>query len=185
MKLSSIANINSGVYSSTISKGEVFYIQARDFDENRQLVNNLTPVLSYEENFEKHFLQSGDILIVAKGASFLTAVFDGSYSPAVASTVFLVIRINNKQSVDPQFVSWYLNQSSTQSYLLSLSRGTSIPSINKKMLMEIDVPVPTIEKQKLIIELMQLQQKDKILKRRIEELKEIQMNQIITNAINN
>lgn len=185
MKLSSIATINSGVYSSTISKGEVFYIQARDFDDNRQLVNNLTPVLSYEENFEKHFLQPGDILIVAKGASFLTAVFDGSYSPAVASTVFLVIRIINKQSVDPQFLSWYLNQSSTQSYLLSLSRGTSIPSINKKILMEIDISVPPIEKQKLIIELMQLQQKDKTLKRRIEELKEIQMNQIITHAINN
>jgi len=185
MKLSSIATINSGVYSSTISKGEVYYIQARDFDDNRQLVNNLTPVLSYEENFEKHFLHPGDILIVAKGASFLTAVFDGSYSPAVASTVFLVIRINNKQSVDPQFVSWYLNQSSTQSFLLSLSRGTSIPSINKKMLMEIDIPLPPMEKQKLIIELMQLQHKDKILKRKIEELKEIQVNQIITNAINN
>jgi restriction endonuclease S subunit len=185
MKLSSIATINSGVYSSTISKGEVYYIQARDFDDNRQLVNNLTPVLSYEENFEKHFLQPGDILIVAKGSSFLTAVFDGSYSPAVASTVFLVIRINNKQSVDPQFVSWYLNQSSTQSFLLSLSRGTSIPSINKKMLMEIDIPLPPMEKQKLIIELMQLQHKDKILKRKIEELKEIQVNQIITNAINN
>lgn len=185
MKLHGLAQIFSGTYSSTINDGEVFYIQARDFDENRQIVNNLKPVLSYEENLEKHFLQPGDVLIVAKGASFLSAVFDGSYSPAVASTVFLVIRIRNKSSVDPQFVSWYLNQSSIQSYLLSLSRGTSIPSINKKMLLEIDIPVPTIEKQKLIIELMQLQQKDKILKRRIEELKEIQMNQIITNAINN
>jgi restriction endonuclease S subunit len=184
MKLSSIASINSGVYSSTISEGEVFYIQARDFDENRQIVDNLTPALSYTENLEKHFLQQGDILMVAKGASFLAAVYDGSYTPAVASTVFLVIHINNKQQVDPQFVSWFLNQSSTQSYLLTLSRGTSISSINKKMLMEIEIPLPSTEKQQLIIELTQLQRKDKMLKRRIEELKEIQMNQFITKALN-
>jgi restriction endonuclease S subunit len=185
MKISSIANINSGIYSSAISVGEVYYIQARDFDENRQIVSNLTPVLSYEENLEKHFLQPGDILIVAKGASFLSAVYDGSYSPAVASTVFLVIRITNKDQIDPWYVSWYLNQTSTQIYFLSISRGTSIPSINKKMLSELDIPIPSIEKQKLIIELIGLQHKDKFLNRRITELKDIQMNQIITTAINN
>lgn len=185
MKLSSIATINSGIYSNTISNGDVFYIQARDFDENREIVNNLSPVLSFSENIEKHFLHKGDILIVAKGATFLSAVYDGTYSPAVASTVFLVICINDQKKINPQFVSWYLNQNSTQNYLLSLSRGTSIPSINKKMLLEIDIPVPSIEKQTLIIKLMELQRKDKQLRRKIEELKEIQMNNIITNAINN
>ncbi len=185
MKISSIATINSGIYSSTISSGDVFYIQARDFDENREIASNLSPVLSFTENIEKHFLTKGDILIVAKGATFLSAVYDGSYSPAVASTVFLVICIHDKKRISPQFVSWYLNQNSTQNYLLSLSRGTSIPSINKKMLMEIDIPVPSIEKQKLIIELMSLQRKDKSLRHKIDELKEIQMNNIITNALNN
>lgn len=185
MKISSIANINSGIYSSAISVGEVYYIQARDFDENRRIVSNLTPVLSYEENLEKHFLHPGDILIVAKGASFLSAVYDGSYSPAVASTVFLVIRINNKEQIGPWYLSWFLNQTSTQSYLLSISRGTSIPAINKKMLSEFDIPIPSIEKQKLIIELIELQHKEKFLNRRITELKEIQTNHIITTAINN
>jgi restriction endonuclease S subunit len=185
MKLSSIATINSGIYSNTISNGDVFYIQARDFDENREIASNLSPVLSFTENIEKHFLNKGDILIVAKGATFLSAVYDGSYSPAVASTVFLVICINDKKRIYPQFVSWYLNQNSTQNYLLSLSRGTSIPSINKKMLMEINIPVPTIDKQKLTIELIQLQKKEKFIKRRIDELKEVKLNTIITTALNN
>ena len=185
MKLSSIASINSGVYSSTISKGEVFYIQARDFDENRQIVDNLTPALSYRENLEKHFLQQGDILMVAKGASFLAAVYDGFYTPAVASTVFLVIHINNKQQVDPQFVSWFLNQSSTQSYLLTLSRGTSTPSINKKILKDLEIPVPQIMKQDLILKIAELRKNEMLLRRKIEELKENKLNQLISNAINN
>ena len=185
MKLQDIADINSGVYSSTISEGEVFYIQARDFDENRQLASNLTPILSYTKKFEKHFLQNGDVLIVAKGSNFLSAVYTGLYTPAVASTVFLVIQLKNKSQIDPEFLSWYLNQNSTQLLLMSLSRGTSIPSINKKILAELDIPTPTSDKQKLILELAILTQKEKLLKRKIDRLKENQMNQLITNALNN
>ena len=112
MKLNAIADINSGVYSNTITNGDVYYFQARDFDENRQLVNNLTPTLNFSENLKKHFLQIGDIIIVAKGASFLSAVYDGTYAPAVASTVFLVIK-------KPAFFSAFT--------VLSLQAVTSIP----------------------------------------------------------
>lgn len=183
MKLQRVADINSGVYSSTISEGEVFYIQARDFDENRQLASNLTPILSYTKNLEKHFLQHGDVLIVAKGAGFLSAVYNEAYTPAVASTVFLVIRLFDKSQVAPEYLSWYLNQDSTQSLLLSLSRGTSIPSINKKMLMELDIPVPSMEKQKIIIELSNLKRKENRLKTKINELRNNQLNQLILNEI--
>jgi len=53
MKLNAIADIHSGVYSNTITNGDVYYFQARDFDENRQLVNNLTPTLNFSENLKK------------------------------------------------------------------------------------------------------------------------------------
>ena len=58
---------------------------------------------------------------------------DGSYSPAVASAVFLVIRSDHKEQVNPNYISWCLNQSTTQNYLLSISRVNDIPSINKKI----------------------------------------------------
>jgi len=185
MKLSTFANINSGIYSRTINDGEVYYIQARDFDENRNIARNLVPVLSYTENFEKHFLKKGDLLIVAKGSSFLSAVFDGTYKNAVASTVFLIARVNNESTILPEYLSWFLNSPSTQSYLLSLARGTSIPSINKKTLLEFDVPVPEIKKQKMVLELESLRKKEALLNRKIRKLKESQMNQIIFNSINN
>lgn len=185
MKLSTFATINSGVYSSTISEGEIYYLQARDFDENRKIALNLLPALSYTENLEKHFLQKGNILLVAKGSSFLSAVYDGYYSPAVASTVFLVIQLNNESQIDSDYLSWFLNQSATQTLLLSISRGTSIPSINKKMLLDLEIPVPSIKKQQQIMNLVKLTHQEKLLKRKIEELKENQINQIIINAINN
>lgn len=184
MKLKDIAYINSGIYSNTIDNGEVFYIQARDFDANRQIAKNLTPTLNYQRNLEKHFLKSGNVLIVAKGSNFLSAVYDGFYPSAVASTVFLVIHLTMR-SVKPEYLSWYLNQISTQALLTSMSRGTSIPAINKKMLMELEIPVPSIQKQDTVLKLAELLEQEKLINQKITILKEQQINQIITNAINN
>ena len=185
MKLNAIADINSGVYSNTITNGDVYYFQARDFDENRQLVNNLTPTLNFSENLKKHFLQIGDIIIVAKGASFLSAVYDGTYAPAVASTVFLVIKIRAKKEVLPAFISWYLNLPSTQSELMNEAKGTSVHSINKSVLENLEIPFPTKAKQEKLLQIIELRNHERQIEKRIEILKEKKMSQLITNAINN
>jgi restriction endonuclease S subunit len=185
MKLNAIADVNSGVYSNTITNGDVYYFQARDFDENRQLVNNLTPTLNFSENLKKHFLQIGDILIVAKGASFLSAVYDGTYAPAVASTVFLVIKIRAKKEVLPAFISWYLNLPSTQSELMNEAKGTSVHSINKSVLQNLEIPLLTKAKQEKLLQIIELRNHERQIEKRIEILKEKKMSQLITNAINN
>lgn len=185
MKLSSVAKISSGVYANGISDGDVFLIQARDFDENRVIASNLKPTLSFSKNLQKHFLVPGDILVVAKGASFLSAVYDGSYSPAVASTVFMVIKIINTNLLLPEYLSWYLNLPSTQGDLMNEARGTSVPTINKAILECLHVPVPPIPKQKLILQIIHLRNQEKLLDRSIEFLKQKKINQLISNAINN
>lgn len=185
MKLGQLVRINSGIFTSNIKHGDVYYLQARDFDANRQISSNLTPTLSYSENLEKHFLQPDDVLVVAKGASFLSAIFDGSYSPAVASTVFMVIRPINRNIVLPEYLSWHINLISTQNELFSKSIGTSTPSINKKILEDLEIPVPEIMKQNLILKIAELRKNEMKLRRKIEELKENKLNQLISNAINN
>lgn len=185
MKLGQLVTINSGIFTNNIKHGDVYYLQARDFDVNRQISSNLTPTLSYSENLEKHFLKPDDVLVVAKGATFLSALFDGSYSPAVASTVFMVIRPINRARVLPEYLSWYINLPSTQNELLSKSIGTSTPSINKKILEDLEIPVPQIMKQDLILKIAELRKNEMLLRRKIEELKENKLNQLISNAINN
>ncbi|MEY3500002.1 MAG: hypothetical protein RL308_1671 [Bacteroidota bacterium] len=185
MNLNHLSTINSGFYSSTIKEGDVYYLQARDFNEERKIVQNLKPTLSYTKNIEKHFLNEGDVLIVAKGASFLSVVFDASYSPAVASTVFLVIRIRDKRKLLPQFLSWYINLPKTQLELLMKGEGTKMPTISKKIIQELEIPLPTIKVQENIIKIEELKREEKFLNRKINELKDIQLNQLILNAIIN
>ena len=185
MKLSNFTLINSGVYSNTIQDGDVYYLQARDFDSKRELISSINPVLSYSKNLENHFLSKGDVLIVVKGVSFLSAVYKGQYSPAVASSVFSVIKIKNKSIILPEYLSWYLNLPSTQNDLLSKSKGTGIPSINKQVLQDLIIPLPSIQKQQLVLQLAELREKEKNMYQRIDYLKEIKMNHLILNTIKN
>jgi restriction endonuclease S subunit len=184
MKLGEFATINSGVYSSTIQAGDVYYLQARDFDSERKLIDSLSPVLTYSKSIESHFLTKGDVLIVVKGVSFLAAVYHEECSPAVASSVFSVVRIKDEKNVLPEYISWFINLPQTQNHLLAQSKGSAIPSINKKVLLDLIVPVPSIQKQKLILKIAQLREKEKNLYKKMNKLKEIKLNQLIINSLN-
>ncbi len=185
MEIREMASVYSGIYvSSLIKEGDVFYLQARDFNSDREIVANLAPSIAMHKNLEKHFLRAGDILLVAKGNTFFSAVFKDSHSPAVASSVFLVIRLFNFNIIHPNYLSWYLNLPKTQTMLHAMAKGTGISSISKKGLLELEIPVPTLEKQVLVLELAQIKKKESDIFNQIIALKELQFNHLITKSIN-
>jgi len=65
------------------------------------------------------------------------------------------------------------------------ARGTAMPSIRKSVLDELEISIPTIEKQKLIIELSKLANKETELRNQITYLKKQIIDQKILNEINN
>jgi restriction endonuclease S subunit len=61
--------------------------------------------------------------------------------------------------------------------------GTSIPSISKQVLENLEIAVPSIETQKAILQITKLRNREKSLKQKIETLREKQIQQQIINAI--
>lgn len=131
---------------------------------------------------QKHLLKNGDVLFAAKGTKNFAAVFENHNEPSVASTSFFVIRPTNNK-VLPQFLAWFLNNHTTQTLLKGQAIGTSIPSISKQVLENLEIPVPPIKTQKAIVEISKLRNKEKSLKQKIEALREKQIQQQIINAI--
>jgi restriction endonuclease S subunit len=76
-----------------------------------------------------------------------------------------------------------LNSHTTQTLLKGQAIGTSIPSISKQVLENLEIAVPSIETQKAIVEISKLRKKEKYLKQEIEKLREKQIQQQIINAI--
>lgn len=181
--IKNITNIQTGLFAKPTGSGELVYLQSKHFDENGQLNAVLHPDLMAEGISEKHLLKDGDILFAAKGTKNFAAVFENHNEPSVASTSFFVIRLRNKK-VLPQYFAWFLNNYNTQTLLKSKAIGTSIPSISKQVLENLEITVPSIEKQMAILQITKLRNKEKALKQEIETLREKQIQQQIINAIN-
>lgn len=182
MLLKNLSNIQTGFFAKPAGFGELVYLQSKHFDENGQLHAVLQPDLLADGVSEKHLLKLGDILFAAKGTKNFAVVFENHNEPSVASTSFFVIRTTDNE-VLPQYLAWFLNNYTTQTLLKSQAIGTSIPSISKQVLENLEIPIPDIKTQKAIVEISKLRNKEKSLKQKIETLKEKQIQQQIINAI--
>ncbi len=177
-----ITNIQTGLFAKPAGIGELVYLQSKHFDEYGQLHSVLHPDLPAEGISEKHLLKDGDVLFAAKGTKNFAAVFENHNEPSVASTSFFVIRPTDNK-VLPQFLAWFLNNHSTQTLLKGQAIGTSIPSISKQVLENLEITIPSIETQLAILQITQLRNREKSLKLKIEMLREKQIQQQIINAI--
>lgn len=177
-----ITNIQTGLFAKPAGIGELVYLQSKHFDEYGQLHAVLHPDLPAEGISEKHLLKDGDVLFAAKGTKNFAAVFENHNEPSVASTSFFVIRPTDNK-VLPQFLAWFLNNHSTQTLLKGQAIGTSIPSISKQVLENLEITIPSIETQQAILQIAKLRNKEKSLKQKIESLREKQIQQQIINAI--
>ena len=182
-----IAFVHTGIFAKTTKEGQIVYLQAKHFDENGILKSSLYPDLRAESISEKHLLHNGDIIFAAKGTKNFAALYENKNRPAVASTSFFVIRIKKdfQDKILPEYLTWYLNQQSTQNYLKSKAIGSSIASISKPVLEELEVPTLEVVNQKKLLRIAYLRNIERKLQQQIEMLREKQIQQQIINVINN
>lgn len=178
-----LANITSGIYLKGKPSGDVFNLQARDIDEHFKFRKGLSPTAFSDAKVEKHYLHKGDVLVASKGNEFFAVVYNEEYKPAVASSIFLVIRNLEHNTINPQFLAWYINHPKTQHFFKSVSKGTSLPTINKVHLASLEIPLPSIEKQKKIVLFEELKVKRNNLNRQLNILREQLINQQLLNFI--
>lgn len=177
-----ITNIQTGLFARPSGIGKLVYLQSKYFDETGQIQGELYPDLKPEGISEKHLLKDGDVLFAAKGNKNFAAVFENHNEPSVASTSFFVIRPTDNK-VLPQYLAWFLNSHTTQALLKGQAIGTSIPSISKQVLENLEITVPNIEIQKAILQITKLRNKEKTLKHKMESLREEIIQQQIINTI--
>lgn len=177
-----ITNIQTGVFARPLDKGELVYLQSKHFDENGKLLGELHADLFGNGISEKHLLKDGDVLFSAKGTKNFAAVYENQNPAAVASTSFFVLR-PAKNKILPEYLSWFLNHPETQKFLKDKARGTAIPSIRKTELEDLEISIPSIEKQRTVIQLSALMRKENEIRMKILHKRKQLIEQHIINAI--
>jgi restriction endonuclease S subunit len=186
-KLGNIVSIQTGIYRTQVRDGNACYLQVGYFNDNGSH-NKDKPLfkdISVDGSMQKHLLQPGDVLLAAKGSNNVAIVITEDLLPAVASTIFLVLRIEDefKSLLLPKFLSWFLNLNKTQSWIKSKAMGSSISSLSKEAIKELSIPVPTIKDQEKLLKFHSLMIKEKELSKKLIEAKDKLYNEILLKSI--
>ena len=130
--------------------GNYRVIQAKNINSNRDLNADLISI-HLDSSRTKGVVKNNDVLLSNRG-SFKSAVYYGNSKNLIASSSLYVLKIKNNK-VLPEYLSIYLNSSLGQKSLLECNRGAFIKSLPKSNLVDLTIPVPTLEKQERIIKI--------------------------------
>ncbi|MFA6962932.1 MAG: restriction endonuclease subunit S [Opitutaceae bacterium] len=164
--------------------GSHFLLQIRDFDRSRRDIDRsgitrFTPGLAHNNTI----LEDGDVVFLAKGARNFAAVVHDLPSPCLAASYFFVLRPNSK--ILPNYLVWFLNQSISRQYFLKFATtGAHMPIIRRDVLMEMEIPVPSLATQQRIVEVDALAQRQQVLLAELAEKKQLLATTLCTQVAN-
>ncbi len=179
MQLGEIAQVKTGLVLSR-KKAEIEYdvkatyklLSLRNVNEDGLIDNDSFDDFASNEELDDHyFTMEGDVLI--RLSQPYTAIYiDKDHSDLLVPSYFAIIKVNEAKAL-PQYVAWYLNTMNTKKELERSQAGSRIPSTNQHAIKNIPIVLSPISKQKVLIELYQLHQKEKLLYTKLIEEKEL------------
>lgn len=138
-------------------------------EEGLIIDENFDEFMSKEALENHYFTSEGDILI--RLSEPYTAVYISSqYTNLLVPSYFAKIKVMDSH-VLPEFLAWYLNTSYVKYELERSQFGSRIPSTNQQAIKNIPIELYPMSKQKMLIELYQLHQKEKLLYQKLIEEK--------------
>ncbi len=186
MKLSDIAEIKTGItFRNRLLDnldGEIEVIQMRDINSDLTISNRLVRI-SNEQIKPKHFLQPGQLILLAKGKYTKACMIEASEKKRVISSAFFSIRIKPNQKVLPEYLQWFLNLPLSESYFRSNASGTSMFSLPMSVLKNLEIAVPPMEVQEKIVQLVNNREKEKATLMALEEKKDEYLQQLMLQEV--
>ncbi len=164
MKLADIADVRMGYpFRSRLEHdpaGEVVVIQMKDIDDANLLHAEDAIKVSLPEGKGHHLIHEGDLVFRSRGRSNSVAQVAADIGDAVLAAPMLLIRPRN---VLPAYLRWFINLPATQASLAALAEGTSVRMISKDALQDLDVPLPSMARQRGIVDVAVLAQREQAL----------------------
>lgn len=156
----------------SIGSGAIVVIQMKDLtDENRVDCDGLMRI-DMEKPKEHHLVRQGDLVFRSRGRITNSAIVADDPGEAVLAAPLLRIRITDDR-VMPEYLNWFISQMPAQAFLTSCAEGTAQKMISKQSLEGLEVFVPSLERQRAIVEAATLaEEEQRIIKKLAEKRKQ-------------
>ncbi len=170
--LKEIASIQMGYSFRTrlesMDSGTIAVIQMKDLtDDNRVDCSALTRV-DMDKPKEHHLAKPGDLIFRSRGLTSTSAILLDDPGIAVVAAPLLRIRVSN-HGILPEYLNWFIRQAPAQAFLTRHAKGTAQKMISKETLEGLEVFVPPLERQKTIVELTALAEKERHILEKLAE----------------
>jgi restriction endonuclease S subunit len=182
VKIKDIMTVQTGVYLKETPGNKIRYLQVKHFDNTGQYLDAF-PTIALNSKVEKYLLSDGDLLFAAKGFANFCAVYNKEWGEAMASSSFLVLKIKNKSKILPEFLAWTLNRNDILVEFRIQTAGSVMPSVTKVMLEELEIEVPAIDRQQIVISIARLQRRERELRDKIADLRNNLVNDLLINKL--
>jgi type I restriction enzyme, S subunit len=177
-KLENLAEVQTGPFGSQL-KNEQYITGGIPVVTVEHIKDFLIEDFSYpsvtdedKNRLKKYTLKSGDIVFSRVGSVDLSALVKKHQDGWLFSSRMLRVRV--KEKLDTQFLSYYLRQSAIRQFIINISVGSTMPSINTEILKSIPIAYCSLEEQKRIANILScLDAKIENLRRQNETLEQI------------
>lgn len=154
-----ITSTRRGLSSSYLNGGteQVRLIKAKDISSEGSLAlkDIDTECVKRTPAFDKARIRCGDVLVTVTGARFRAAVVLDEAEDLLISNSLIALSFDQARIL-PEFAAWYLNSQRGQMDLQKWSSGAVIMSLNTASLLEVMIPVPTMEQQRQFVDLLSI-----------------------------
>jgi len=167
MKIKKLAAVQMG-YSfrsrlEASESGAIAVIQMKDLlDDNTVGCDGLVRI-NMDAMKKHHLAQRGDLVFRSRGHVTTAAILLEDPGKAVVAAPLLRIRVTKKDLVLPEYLNWYISQRDAQIFLTSRAKGTVQKMISKQAIEDLEVALPSLEKQKNIVALAMLSAREQTL----------------------
>jgi hypothetical protein len=117
-----------------------------------------------------HQVLAGDIILRSRGDRASSAIVADDPGRALVAAPLLRIRVTDDR-VQPTYLNWFINQPPAQAHLAKHAEGSRVKMISKRALDELEVAVPTLDRQAAIVGLATLAGRAKSVEARLENLR--------------
>lgn len=166
-KLKDLATVSTGFsFRKKVQEnmnGNIFVLQVKDLDDADRIDVKTTIKTNIDDVPDKYYLTADDIIFKSRGAynrAAYTKTDKQLFYNVVIAAPLMIIRVDTTK-VEPAYIAWYVNKTSSQLYFDKEAKGTGIRMISKKTLDELDVVVPSLEKQRQIVAMQELIEREK------------------------
>ncbi|PAV27785.1 hypothetical protein CIL05_20110 [Virgibacillus profundi] len=143
---------NVGSKNKENSDGKFRIVRLSDVQNGKIMMNTLSRYhIENNAKINMYELQEDDVILSIRGNSLKAAVVPEDDEDLLLSQNFIGIRCNNR--LNPDYLKVYLESPLGQYLLTNKMSGTAIPTLSKKDIETLEIPLPSIEEQKHMMEL--------------------------------